>query len=303
LLRALTDQEWREAAPDTSPLPRDVWLPSTQVLLARRTAGAPSGLTLAAKGGHNGEHHNHNDVGSVIVALGGVPVLVDPGRPTYTAQTFGPDRYGIWTMQSSWHNVPEIRGSAQAPGSKYAARDVSALVDAKGCELTLDLAAAYPRDDVRHWWRTARLDRASGRVTVRDSWQLSPAAAPKSASTPEDPLNRSRINLIAAGEVRLGTGRAEITALGGAGTVCLTWNPAHAPCTSTVRDLDDPMLRAAWGDRLTRLEIDVTALGPVGALELTVEELRGAHPILADRFRSLAAHSCSKRCGTTVCCV
>ncbi len=70
-----------------------MWFPSTQVLLARPAAGSAAGLTLAVKGGHNGEHHNHNDVGSVVVALGGVPVLVDAGRPTYTAQTFGPDRY------------------------------------------------------------------------------------------------------------------------------------------------------------------------------------------------------------------
>src|SRR5665647_1274007 len=35
LLRALTDRAWLAADPDTSPLPRDVWLPSTEVLLAR----------------------------------------------------------------------------------------------------------------------------------------------------------------------------------------------------------------------------------------------------------------------------
>lgn len=266
LLRALTDREWTNAAPAASPLPRDVWLPSTQVLLARFTAGSRSGLTLAVKGGHNGEHHNHNDVGSVIVAVGGVPVLIDPGRPTYTAQTFGPDRYGIWTMQSGWHNVPEIRGSAQAPGRQYAARDVSAVIDDEGSGLTLDLAAAYRRDDVRRWWRSARLDRATGRVTVRDSWRLNPTA--------DHPTGRSRVQLIVAGTVSLGAGRAEITAPEGAGTVCVVWNPADAPCATTVRDLDDPMLSAVWGDRLTRLEIDVTASGPVGALELIVEELR-----------------------------
>ena len=111
--------------PALSPLPREVWLPSTQVLRrARARRGSADGLTLAVKGGHNGEHHNHNDVGSFVVASDGVPVIVDAGRPTYTAQTFGPDRYDIWTMQSSWHNVPEIDGVAQDAGAVHAASDV-----------------------------------------------------------------------------------------------------------------------------------------------------------------------------------
>jgi hypothetical protein len=264
LLRALTDPAWLAAAPASAPLPRHVWFASTQVLLARPVAGSPAGLTLAVKGGHNGEHHNHNDVGSVLVALGGVPVLVDPGRPTYTAQTFGPGRYDIWTMQSSWHNTPEIRGSAQRHGRRYAARDVCVVDSDSQSGLVLDLAAAYLREDVRQWRRDARLDRAAMRVVVRDSWRLD-------ASGHHAP---TRVHLVAAGTVQVGPGRAEIVALDGAGAVVLTWDPADAPGTTTVRELDDPMLRDVWGDRLTRLEIDVTASGPVGSLVLTIEELR-----------------------------
>jgi hypothetical protein len=234
------------------------------VLLARPAGGSPAGLTLAVKGGHNGEHHNHNDVGSVVVAVGGVPVLVDAGRPTYTAQTFGPDRYGIWTMQSSWHNVPEIRGRAQPPGRRYAARDVSAVFDEAGAELTLDLAPAYPGTDIRRWLRTARLDRVTGRVTVTDSWELDPAGA--SAPT--------RVHLLVAGTVRVGEGFAEIVARHGAGVLVVTWDPAGAPAGTSVQPLDDPLLSDVWGDRLTRLEIDVTALGPVGRLDVEIEEQR-----------------------------
>jgi hypothetical protein len=262
LLRALTDPAWVGARQGSSPLPRDVWLASTQVLVSRPVAGRTSGLTLAVKGGHNGEHHNHNDVGSIVVALGGVPVLIDAGRPTYTAQTFGPNRYDIWTMQSSWHNVPEIRGTAQAVGRAYAARSVAVTIDDAGAELVLDLAAAYPRTDIRHWWRTARLDRAAGRIEVREAWALDPTADESACTT---------LRLLVAGGVELGRSRAQITAIDGAGTVALTWAP-DAPCTIIERKLDDPMLSDVWGDRLTRLDIDVTGLGAEAALTLTIEE-------------------------------
>jgi hypothetical protein len=261
LLRALTDPAWVATSPADAPLPRDVWFASTQVLISRTVAGSPAGLTLAAKGGHNGEHHNHNDIGSVVVALGGVPVLVDAGRPTYTAQTFGPDRYGIWTMQSSWHNVPEIRGSAQREGHGFAARSVTASVGDAASSLSLDLANAYPRDDINHWNRTASLDRAAGRVTVTDDWSLSSQGGP------------TTVRWLLAGSVTVGEGRAEVAALDGAGTAVLTWDPADAPASLTVVPLDDPMLSDVWGERLTRLDIDVTASGPSGTLVVTVHEL------------------------------
>jgi hypothetical protein len=261
LLRAVTDRAWIEAAPSTSPLPRDVWLPSTEVLLARGTRGTSRGLTLVVKGGHNGEHHNHNDVGGVMVALHGVPVVVDAGRPTYTAQTFGPDRYGIWTMQSSWHNVPEIRGSAQSVGREFRARRVAAVVDDGHAQLQLDVAAAYARNDIRRWERTARLDRRTGRVTITEEWELD--------RDDEAPL--TVVHLLLAGDVTLGTGRAVVTALEGAGTVVLAWDSGAASAVTEVRKLDDPRLSDVWGDRLTRLTIDVgDALA--GTLTVTVEE-------------------------------
>ncbi|NLP84744.1 hypothetical protein HF576_12875 [Microbacterium sp. CFH 90308] len=247
LLRAITDTEWVGAVEDAAPLPRDVWLPSTEVLLARPRGGSAAGLTLAAKGGHNDEHHNHNDVGSFVVASDGVPVIVDAGRPTYTLQTFGPDRYDIWTMQSGWHNVPVIGGAEQGAGAGFAASGVEALITDASASLSMDLSGAYP-GVTTPWRRTVRLDREAGRVTVEDSW-------PSAGSAEGSPTS---IRMLLAGDVRLGDAETLIvTPLDGASPVRISW-PAGVPAALVVRELDDPMLSEVWGQSLTRLDLDVT---------------------------------------------
>jgi len=70
------------------PLTRDFWLPELQVMGARSFEGSKPGLYVAAKGGHNAESHNHNDVGNFIVYADGYPALIDVGVETYTAKTF-----------------------------------------------------------------------------------------------------------------------------------------------------------------------------------------------------------------------
>lgn len=252
LLRALSDPEWRTAASTASPLPDTVWLPSVEVLLAREHTGTSAGLTLAIKGGHNGEHHNHNDVGSFVVASDGVPVLVDAGRPTYTKQTFGPDRYDNWPMQSKWHSVPVVDGAGQPPGSRFRAGDVDpSPADAA---LSLDLAGAYDAPDLLSLTRSARLDRDTGRVDVIDRW-----TSAKPVAVVE--------HLVAAGEVELVHGGARIRPLDGAGPIRLRWAD-DLDALLEVRSLDDPMLTAVWGEHLTRISIDVTAHN---GFHLTVE--------------------------------
>ena len=252
LLRGMTDAAWIAATHGASPLPRDVWLPSTQVLVARQTGGTAAGLTLAVKGGHNGEHHNHNDVGSFVVASDGVPVIVDAGRPTYTAQTFGPDRYSIWTMQSGWHNVPVIAGREQVSGAEHAARDVEVVIGTEGSSLSLELAGAYA--GVTSWRRTARLDRG-GRVTVDDAWDARG-------------LNgQTSVRMLIAGEVEIEGDSARVTPLDGASPVLVRWTPVLRAQVID-RDLDDPVLSDVWGPRLTRLDL-IAADGD--AVSVTVE--------------------------------
>ncbi|WP_345801378.1 heparinase II/III family protein [Microbacterium sp. AZCO] len=248
LLRGMTDAAWREDAAATSPLPRDTWLPSTEVLVTRERAGSASGLTLAVKGGHNGEHHNHNDVGSFVVAVDGVPVLVDAGRPTYTAATFGPLRYDIWTMQSTWHSVPEVRGAAQSAGAEFAASLVSVDIADERTSLALDLAGAYDAHGLVSWRRDAALERDTARVVVDDRWELEPWVGA------EEP--RTTVRMLVAGEVELRPDGLRVVPLEGAPPVLVRW-PEGVSATLMTRELDDPMLTGVWGDALTRVDLDV----------------------------------------------
>ena len=138
---ALAEPEVLAFAQSASPaLPRDVWYPSVGILACRRGAYA-----LGGKAGNNADSHNHNDVGSVTLYKNGQPLLIDVGVETYSKKTFSPQRYEIWTMQSSWHNLPEFDpdGAAyqQQPGAEFAARDVAVTVALDG--ITMDLAPAY----------------------------------------------------------------------------------------------------------------------------------------------------------------
>ncbi|MBD8217826.1 heparinase II/III family protein [Microbacterium sp. CFBP 13617] len=258
LLRGLTDPAWVSASPAPPPLPRDVWLPSTQVFLARERAGSSDGLTLVAKGGHNGEHHNHNDVGAVVIAVDGVPVLVDAGRPTYTAATFGPDRYDIWTMQSAWHNVPVVRGVTQPAGADAVARDAHAEATDDLAVFRVDLADAYPDAGLASWRRRAALDRTRGRIEIDDAWRFA-----DDAPTTDD----TRVHLLVAGEVTLERGGARVVPIEGARAVRLRW-PSDIEATAEVRELDDPLLTEVWGERLTRLALPLASRTHV---QLTVE--------------------------------
>ena len=150
------------------PLLKDVWLPNLQIMTARRGA-----LYVAMKGGTNGESHNHNDVGSFIVYADNEPLLIDPAVGEYTAKTFGKDRYDIWTMQSQYHNLPQINGTDQKDGKEFAAQ----LISHKDGQLCLDIAKAYPKEAaVKSWKRTLTSMKSS--ISVTEDYELSAVKAP-----------------------------------------------------------------------------------------------------------------------------
>jgi len=257
VLAAITDDEWTALPPARFPAPLQSWLPATGVLTAREHAGDTGGLYLAAKAGHNDESHNHNDVGSFVIAYDGRPLLIDPGAGVYTRQTFGPDRYQIWTMQSSWHNTPAPAGHPQSAGRAHRAADVRASLSAPAAELALDLAAAYPAAaGIRSWRRTLRLDRTAPLIAIHDSWELSESS------------ERTACYLITPVEPRVADGRI-LLPFGLVIDVEATLDGVRAGGIGVERrDLDDPQLRAVWGDHLYR--ITLTLPGQRGSLSTLV---------------------------------
>lgn len=164
-------KELKKIRPEEPSL-KDVWLPETEIMTARSKAGTSSGFYLAAYGGNNGVSHNHNDVGNFIVYYDGNPVFVDAGVQSYTAKSFGDDRYTLWNNQSSFHNLPEINGLEQHEGRDYKAAGVAYKYDKNEASLSLDLSKAYPAQaGINSWYRTIRLKRA-GHVTLEDEYDL-----------------------------------------------------------------------------------------------------------------------------------
>lgn len=111
---------------------------------------------VAYKGGYNNESHNHNDIGTFNLYVQQIPFFIDVGVGTYTKKTFSKDRYSIWTMQSSYHNLPKINGYDQVYGAKY--KSNTPVFNEQKQEFSLDISKAYPEEaGIREWNRLYRL--------------------------------------------------------------------------------------------------------------------------------------------------
>mgnify|MGYP001377364734 CR=1 FL=1 len=232
-----------EAAPTAAPLPRDVWLDGIQVMVARCQEGTAEGFFLAAKGGHNAESHNHNDVGNFIAYADGRPILIDIGVETYSRRTFSSQRYEIWTMQSAWHNLPTIGGVMQNPGRQFVAGDVHYEADDDHAQLRLDIAKAYPAQaNLRSWVRTIRLDRGKG-ISIREEYAL------------DKPVQEIALSLVTPCRVTdQGVGRLRLETLDEPAVVTrVIYDGSRLDAKLETVPVEDGHLRSVWPEQLTRI--------------------------------------------------
>lgn len=199
-----------------------------QWMVARYDPSDPEALVLAAKGGHNAEMHNQNDVGNFILHLRGESVIADVGRGRYTREYFGPQRYKHFVNSSRGHSVPMPNGQEQRAGREYAAELLEHRADGRVDMMVLELKGAYPAEaDLASLRRTIGLHRDPPRGWVELVDEVCFATGPGTLESP----------LTTFGEAEVGDGAALLR--GERGAVRVTFDPAVVtPHIRVVRDVD-----------------------------------------------------------------
>ena len=142
-------------------------LPSAQWMICKNTEGNG----FAAKGGHNDENHNHNDIGHFLCVYEGEMLLADLGAGEYTKDYFSAGRYGILCNRSMGHSVPLINGLEQQTGRDYKAAEFSWNEEKR--ELTIAFGEAYPVDCIENIERRIQIiDESMLSLRITDSFAL-----------------------------------------------------------------------------------------------------------------------------------
>lgn len=229
------------------------WYPQTEFLYQRNN----DGLFLACKGGFNNESHNHNDAGSFSLWADGIPFFIDAGVGTYTRQTFGRERYTIWTMQSAYHNLPAINGFAQQNGAEYKVKNTR--FDEKNHLFSTDIAGAYPKEaGINNWTRSYSLNAAV--LTIRDEFSLQKA----------DSVNVLNFLVWA----KPAEEKPGIIRLQKDGTIVqLQFNPKLFLFTTDEILLTDKRLSSVWGEKIYRIRLTSTQLKTRDKYQLLITKM------------------------------
>lgn len=248
------------SAYDTRTRSGDVtWLPDSEVFVCRS-----DGLFLAAKGAHNGESHNHNDVGQFVIFSDGEPFIIDAGVGEYTRKTFSDERYDIWTMQSAYHNLPRIVGYDQQPGKAFRASECRVDTDDTTIGFSLELKNAYPEDaGILQWQRSVVChadDGNGGKVVLRERYELAHAGTGVVLflMTPWEPRHGETTG--AGGFLVLETG---------SGRRFVIEYPSNMQASWEDISLKDSRLNPVWGERLYRISLSVETSGNGGGWEIS----------------------------------
>ena len=179
------------------PVQPDVFFEDYGVVVARGADDRGHLWEFAVKGGHNDEHHNHNDCGSFLLNIGGAPALIEIGAPEYVGDFFSDRRYTFLAARSLGHSVPIVNGYEQASGREFAATILAARLEGDRVEFVVELAKCYPPEACcRKLRRTFFLEKSSGRLAVSDEFQLDGPGMIESLLICQDRITREGVGAV-----------------------------------------------------------------------------------------------------------
>ncbi len=231
----------------------------TGMCVARDKGSKSSGFFFAAKGGHNNESHNHNDVGSFVLYYKGQPFMADAGVGTYTGKTFSSRRYEIWNMQSQYHNLPLINGVGQKNGKQYKAKNVSFNDDGQNVRFSLNMEEAYPNEAyVKEWKRQYDFTRTEG-LTITDKYHL------------EKSKQATELHYITPCEViKVGSGKLELA--NNEDKLFLYFDANQFECkVSDIENLDERLSRN-WPKGLKLVELKMKKKQRSGTVKISIKK-------------------------------
>ena len=154
--------------------PRSAVYPISELYMGFcRTPDDP--LYVVAKGGNNGESHNHNDVGTFVIIRNDTMAVADTAGGAYNKEYFSEKRYTFFATRSGGHNFPIVDGVEQEGHGRCRAR--SFIVEKRGETdiITIDLSGTLKTDALDRFVRRITVNRITGSVEVRDSFRLNRA--------------------------------------------------------------------------------------------------------------------------------
>ncbi len=221
--------------------------------------GGKEGFCASLKGGHNGEMHNHNDLGHFTLFHGRTPVVIDLGTDVYTAKTFSGKRYESLYHGAQGHNAPFFSGIGETAGKSFSASLEFRKLEDGSQSLSSDLLHAYPGEaGLQSFRRTLSLSPDGKVCTISDRFSVNASTSPELLITLFTPVPVSVMDkiLLFDGQIRLDASSFDSVEL--------------APFVH-----NDANIRKSWGDQLTRIRLTLLA-GNSGACSLVFSLPGGA---------------------------
>ena len=229
----------------TEPKTDGCWLPGIEVFAARSASNPKQALYVAAKGGNNGENHNHNDIGNFVVYAGIEPLFIDLGNDTYTAKTFSKERYTLMNTRSSFHNVPLINGQEQQAGESFRSKSIKCKRSNNSHLFSIDVAQAYPATaQVKKWRRDIELK--GEHLIISENFQLNNTRQPTQLifmSKYAPTINKN----------------GSITYKLPNGTYELSYVPEQMKAETESFDISATGMKPSWGNKVYRTKLTITS--------------------------------------------